>query len=285
MLIFKNLLQCFCFFFFLFLQLILLIGQHLITAIINSEYKIKTTSWWLGEKLSHIELDTKELTNDQIKNIEELVNEQIFKQVPVVVNLCELGDKALENARTRGLPDDVAGPIRIVEIVGIESDLCCGTHVSNLGQLQCIKLLNAEKGKKNKTNLFFLCGGRVLKYLSECLSREQNLTKLLKNEPSFHADLVEKLQQNIKVTNKKLSAALKEIAVYEAKKFKEIIPQPQYYTHYNKDANSDYLDCFWRTVKEDKFIEKTLFMLAAGEETGTLLLQGNEEDIKILEPK
>lgn len=33
-------------------------GQHLITAIADALYEFKTTSWWLGEQVSHIELGT-----------------------------------------------------------------------------------------------------------------------------------------------------------------------------------------------------------------------------------
>ncbi|KAK6632560.1 hypothetical protein RUM43_013328 [Polyplax serrata] len=260
-------------------------GQHLITAIINAEYKIDTTSWWLGDKVSHIELETKQLTDKQIKNIEMLANEKILKQSPVVVKLCNIGDESLKVARTRGLPNNVSGPIRIVEITGMERDLCCGTHVNNLGELQCIKLLHAEKGKKNKTNLFFLTGNRVLKYLSECLNRECGLTQLLKNEPASHVDLVKKLQQNLKITNKKLMVLLKEIAICEAEKFRRLKPKPRYYAHHNKEAESDYLENFWRTVRDDESIEQTFFMLAAGTDTGSLLLQGDEHDLLILGPK
>lgn len=232
-------------------------------------------------------MDTPKLSQEQIDDIEKRVNQKIQEQVPVKVKLYELGDKALEGARTRGLPEDVTGPIRIVEIVGLEEDMCCGTHVSNLTQLQCIKLLGAEKGKKNKTNLFFVCGGRVLKYLSESLEREQKLTKLLKNEPASHVDLVEKLQTNLKIANKKLMSAQKELAVYEAKKFKEIQPEPKYYFHYNKDGDSVYIDCYLRTLKEDHSIDKALFVLAAGaeNENGFFVLHGDPDIVKNLGPK
>ena len=38
--------------------------------------------------------------------------------------------------RSRGLPDDLEGPVRIVTIEGLEDDMCCGTHVANLSHLQ-----------------------------------------------------------------------------------------------------------------------------------------------------
>lgn len=38
--------------------------------------------------------------------------------------------------RSRGLPDDHAGPVRIIDIQGVDANMCCGTHVSNLSHLQ-----------------------------------------------------------------------------------------------------------------------------------------------------
>ena len=69
---------------------------------------------------------------------------------------------------------------RIVEIKGIEANMCCGTHVSNLAHLQMIKLLSAEKGKKGKTNVYFLAGDRVLNYAAKSYASEKELTKHLK---------------------------------------------------------------------------------------------------------
>jgi len=49
-------------------------------------------------------------------------------------------------------------------------------------ELQLIKLLYAEKVKKNKTNLFFVAGGRVLSYLGRSVKTERSLTAVLKYE-------------------------------------------------------------------------------------------------------
>lgn len=43
-----------------------------------------------------------------------------------------------------------------------------------------IKLLGTEKGKKNKTNLVFLAGNRVLKSVEQSHRTEKALTALLK---------------------------------------------------------------------------------------------------------
>lgn len=83
--------------------------------------------------------------------------------------------------RAKGLPEDHQGDIRVINIEDLERNMCCGTHVTNLSQLQAVKLLNSEKSKRqNKTLLYFLVGNRVLKRLSGCIEREQKLVTLLK---------------------------------------------------------------------------------------------------------
>lgn len=126
--------------------------------------------------MSFIELGTPEMTADQMKQAEKIVNEKIRAAVPVYPTLFEAKDDAglasvsvkfhgnylagqfvirlhmrvkiiIEKisiccflpsckVRTRGLPDDHVGSVRVVTIEGIETNMCCGTHVSNLSHLQ-----------------------------------------------------------------------------------------------------------------------------------------------------
>ncbi|CAB1311979.1 unnamed protein product [Coregonus sp. 'balchen'] len=173
-------------------------GQHLITAIADSMFGYKTTSWELGRQRSTIELDTPSMKPAQMEALEAAVNEKIRAHVPVAVQVLSLDDPALEKVRSRGLPDDAAGPIRIIDIEGVDANMCCGTHVSNLSHLQVIKLLGTEKGKKNKTNLLFLVGNRVLKYAEKSYSTERSLVSLLKTGPDDHVDAVDKIQKTVK---------------------------------------------------------------------------------------
>lgn len=48
--------------------------------------------------------------------------------------------------RSRGLPDDHVGPVRVVDIKDIDSNLCCGTHISNLSDLQVCRCSWAASG-------------------------------------------------------------------------------------------------------------------------------------------
>lgn len=184
-------------FFALLYFLNIIVGQHLISAIFENELKLNTVSWWLGEEVSYIELglclivngnynfhyiivDTPTLTQNQINDMEDRLNMLIREGRNVNVQIID--DKSeMNEAHTRGLPEDHVGDIRVVVIDGIDNNMCCGTHVTNLAQLQVIKLLNVEKSKrKNKCLLNFLVGNRVLKRLQTTLEREQDLVKVLK---------------------------------------------------------------------------------------------------------
>lgn len=163
-----------------------LTGQHLVTAIFERDYNIDTISWSLGPEVSYIEIDAKiNVTVEQMAHVEKVCNELIAAATPVHVhilaNLDQVDAPADVMRATRGLPKDHVGDVRVITIHGVESNMCCGTHVTNLAQLQCVKLLNVEKFK-NRQFLHFLIGNRVLKRLQACFERECELTTILKYE-------------------------------------------------------------------------------------------------------
>ncbi|XP_010641322.2 alanyl-tRNA editing protein Aarsd1 [Fukomys damarensis] len=160
-------------------------GQHLITAVADHLFGLKTTSWELGRLRSTIELNSPSVTAEQVAAIEQNANEKIRARLPVSVRELSPDDPEVEQVRGRGLPDDHAGPVRVVTIKGVDANMCCGTHVSNLSDLQVIKLLGTEKGKKSKANLLFLAGHRVLKWVERSHANEKALTALLKYIPAL----------------------------------------------------------------------------------------------------
>uniref|UniRef100_G1Q2X0 Alanyl-tRNA editing protein Aarsd1 n=1 Tax=Myotis lucifugus TaxID=59463 RepID=G1Q2X0_MYOLU len=191
-------------------------GQHLITAVADHLFGLKTTSWELGRLRSVIELDSPSVTVEQVAAIEQNVNEKIRDRLPVNVRELSLDDPEVEQVRGRGLPDDHAGPIRVVTIKNVDSNMCCGTHVSNLSDLQVIKILGTEKGKKNKTNLVFLAGNRVLKWMERSYGTEKALTTLLKCGAEDHVEAVKKLQNATKLLQKNNLNLLRDLAVHIA---------------------------------------------------------------------
>uniref|UniRef100_A0A671U1Q3 Alanyl-tRNA synthetase domain containing 1 n=1 Tax=Sparus aurata TaxID=8175 RepID=A0A671U1Q3_SPAAU len=250
-------------------------GQHLITALADALFGYKTTSWDLGRQRSTIELDTPSVKAAQLQTLEEAVNEKIRAHVPVNVQLLSIDDPAVEKVRSRGLPDDHAGPIRIVDIEGVDANMCCGTHVSNLSHLQVIKLLGTEKGKKNKTNLIFLAGNRVLKYAEKSFSAERSLVSLLKTGPDEHVEAVDKLQKSAKLLQKTNLSLLRDMAVLIAQNFKNDPQRGSFFSlHKNEKCVSFSFNRkegdneFMNIIANELNTEETLVFLTVGEEKG-----------------
>ncbi|XP_048172315.1 alanyl-tRNA editing protein Aarsd1-like isoform X3 [Corvus hawaiiensis] len=258
-------------------------GQHLISAIAEQMFGFKTTSWELGRQRSVIELDTPLVTAEQVTALEKSVNEKIRDRVPVTVRELAADDPEVETVRSRGLPDDHVGPVRVVDIKGIDSNLCCGTHVSNLSDLQVIKLLGVEKGKKNKTNLVFLAGNRVLKSIEQSHNTEKALTSLLRNGPGEHVEAVRRLQSSVKLLQKNNLNLLRDIAVLIARDFKSKPAPRQLFVLHRKEGDSEFMNI----IANEIGTEETLLFLTVGDEkeAGLFLLAGPVEAVENLGPR
>ncbi|XP_051925681.1 alanyl-tRNA editing protein Aarsd1 [Hippocampus zosterae] len=258
-------------------------GQHLITALAESMFGYMTTSWELGRQRSTIELDTPVVKAAQVQALEEAVNEKIRAHIPVNVKLLYNDSPELEKVRSRGLPDDHAWPIRIVDIEGVDANMCCGTHVSNLSHLQVIKLLGTEKGKKNKTNLIFLAGNRVLKYAEKSYSTERSLVALLKTGPDEHVEAVDKLQKSVKLVQKTNLNLLRDMALLIAHNFKNDPRRGNFFSLHKKEGDHEFMNIIVNEINT----QETLVFLTVGEEKGPglFLLAGPNEQVTQMGPR
>ncbi|XP_049615370.1 alanyl-tRNA editing protein Aarsd1 [Syngnathus scovelli] len=258
-------------------------GQHLITALAETMFGYMTTSWELGRQRSTIELNTPVVQAAQIRALEEAANEKIRAHIPVNVKLLYKDSPEMEKVRTRGLPDDHTWPIRVVDIEGVDANMCCGTHVSNLSHLQVIKVLGTEKGKKNKTNLIFLVGNRVLKYAEKSYSTERSLVALLKTGPDEHVDAVDKLQKSLKLVQKTNLSLLRDMALLVAHNFKNDTHRGNFFTLHKKEGDNEFMNIIANEIDT----QETLVFLTVGEEKGPglFLLAGPSEQVAQMGPR
>ncbi|KAK3106035.1 hypothetical protein FSP39_011393 [Pinctada imbricata] len=227
-------------------------GQHLITAIAEKMYGCPTTSWNLGEKTTSIELDIQNLTSDQIAALETEVNKCIYQRIPVTpIVYQDKEDPELKQFRCRGLPDDHEGPVRVLNIEGIDATLCCGTHLSNLAHLQMIKLLWVEKSKKkDRVNLVYVAGNRILKYLGQCVAVEKSLTSVLKGPLDDHVELADKAVKASKTAQKSVQNLLRDLAVLEAQKFKTDRKPGDILVLHRKEGDNEFMNIIVREIND-----------------------------------
>uniref|UniRef100_A0A2P2I714 Alanyl-tRNA editing protein Aarsd1-like n=1 Tax=Hirondellea gigas TaxID=1518452 RepID=A0A2P2I714_9CRUS len=287
-------------------------AQHLITAIADSLYGFATISWNLGLHTSSIELNTNAVSADQLQELETRVNAVVAAAVAVTVQEYELDDPQLDQGiRSRGLPADHVGGVRVVSITGVDSNMCCGTHVANTAQLQAIKLLCVEGGKQT-TLLTFLAGDRLLRYLSDCHSRQRSLHALLNTNPENFVSIVQKTQVSLKVAEKTSKEALRDLASAEAHLFMLSSNRGEQQRNIDKESTTDALTsdvqrcmlqnsetrlwCHHRRLADMDYLnalvsscddQGVLKILTAGEEKGPglLVIDGPPDLVGVLAPQ
>jgi len=141
-------------------------AQHLITALAADELGWQTTSFHLGATESDIELDAPDITDDDLRRLEEQVAERIRQARPVTSR--EVSPETFQSleVRTRGLPRGHRGDIRLVEIDGVDCNTCGGTHVASTAEIESVVLLGTES-RRGGTRLHWIAGGRVRRRLHQ----------------------------------------------------------------------------------------------------------------------
>jgi len=132
-------------------------GQHLLSAVFEELYRLKTVSFHLGAESSTIDLDGAPVDAHVLAAVERRANEVVWQDRPVTVDFRHA-------AEAQGLrkPSERAGTLRIVSIDDIDRSACGGTHVHRTGEIGAILLRRAEKIRQS-ARVEFLCGGRAIR--------------------------------------------------------------------------------------------------------------------------
>ncbi|HZN54415.1 MAG TPA: alanyl-tRNA editing protein [Candidatus Polarisedimenticolaceae bacterium] len=135
-------------------------AQHLLTAVLLDGHARPTTSFHLGSAHTAIEITGPVLSKDKLRALERAVNAHLREDRAVTARWVAPEELATLPVRSRGLPAGHVGPVRLVEIEGLDLNTCGGTHVSRLGEIQGIEILDAEAARGG-TRIRFLAGERM----------------------------------------------------------------------------------------------------------------------------
>jgi len=147
-------------------------GQHLLSAVFEELFHLKTVSFHMGGDSSTIDLEVGAVDARVLAETERRVNEAIWENRPVAVQFEHA-------AEVQGLrkPSGREGTLRIVSIEGMDRSACGGTHVRATGEIGAVLLRKVEKVRQT-TRVEFLCGGRAIRRARadyEALSRTAQL--------------------------------------------------------------------------------------------------------------
>jgi alanyl-tRNA synthetase len=133
-------------------------GQHLISAVFEELFGLRTVSFHLGADSATIDIEGAAAVDARVLlEVERRANEIIYENRLVTVRF--------ENAaEAQGLrkPSDRGGTLRIVSIDVLDRSACGGTHVRATGEIGTVLLRKTEKIRL-ATRVEFLCGARAVR--------------------------------------------------------------------------------------------------------------------------
>jgi alanyl-tRNA synthetase len=130
-------------------------GQHLLSAVFEELFSLKTVSFHLGAESSTIDLEGGSVDARTVEAVERRANQVIYEDRRLSVAFEDAGSaEGLRKASER------QGTLRIVSIDGMDRSACGGTHVRSTGEIGVILLRKTEKIRQ-ATRVEFLCGERA----------------------------------------------------------------------------------------------------------------------------
>jgi alanyl-tRNA synthetase len=167
-------------------------GQHILSQCLHELLSAGTLAFHLGETISTLEIDLRNISEEELENIERRANEIVFEDREVKSYF--VPEEKIKSVPLRR-PPKKKGIIRVVEVSDFDFSACGGTHVRRTGEIGLIKILRLER-IRNNVRFEFLCGKRALEdYASEgeIFSTVEKLSSDLKSQKRGRKKLQEQI--------------------------------------------------------------------------------------------
>ena len=139
------------------------------------------------------------MTEDEIRKVEDLVNEAITSVTPVVTEIMDL--KEAKNSGAIGIFDDkYADKVRVVGAGEYSKELCGGTHIDNTGKIGLFKIISESGIAAGTRRIEAVIGKEAYKLVNEKKDLLKEVSSKLK---CSEKELLTKLEQQVKELKEK----------------------------------------------------------------------------------
>ena len=186
-------------------------GQHLLSAVLEELFKIRTVSFHLGTEVSTIDVDAPSPTPEQLERAEERCAAIVAEARPVQITFEDASAKLeLRKASER------TGTLRIVTIEGLDRSACGGTHVKTAAEIGMVLTGKTEKIRAT-TRIEFVCGNRALRRARADNRLAASIGRALSVPPEQSLELIAGLIEKNKALEKTAQRLAIELARREGK--------------------------------------------------------------------
>ena len=129
------------------------------------------------------------MTPEELEKVENLVNEKIQEQIPVVTDIMDT-EEAKKAGAMALFGEKYGDKVRVVSMGDFSKELCGGTHVKNTAEIGLFKLVSEAGVAAGVRRIEALTGPSVTAYYKAQEEKMHEAAALLKTTP---ADLLEKI--------------------------------------------------------------------------------------------
>ena len=137
------------------------------------------------------------MTAEEIRKVEDIVNEKIAAALPVVTK-----EMSLEEAKKTGamalFGEKYGETVRVVNMGDFSIELCGGTHVSNTSHVGIFKIVSESGVAAGVRRIEALTGSNARAYYKNAEGELNEAAKLLKTTPADLCEHIKKLQEELK---------------------------------------------------------------------------------------
>ncbi|WP_319005648.1 alanyl-tRNA editing protein [Mesobacillus subterraneus] len=240
-------------------------GQHILSAAFEELYGYKTVSFHLGKDTLTIDLETDMLVAEEAAKVEELANQVILENRPIITKWVD--EEELKQYKLRK-ELSVSSNIRLVIIPDFDYNGCGGTHPKSSAEVGSLKILGWERQKKIM-RIEFVCGQRVLKQLGQKHEVIKELTVLLNAPEQEMGAAVNRLLGQKKELEKTIEEMKEQLLKFEAD---EILGS----------GNNDVISSVFKNRSIQELQKLARLLVANAEEKIFLLVSENQDKLQFV---
>ncbi len=171
-------------------------GQHLLSCVVLDKFGAATRGFHLGEEESTIDLSV-DLSDEDLSHTQIRANSLVDLDLPISTRFCGLEDPVVKAARKP--PPPGVEEVRLVDIEGVDSVPCGGTHLPSTSMIGGIHILAGGTGRAHGLfRLSFICGGRLRRRLASLDRISAELSVKLTTSPDYFAERFEDMEDQIR---------------------------------------------------------------------------------------
>ncbi|WP_412526242.1 alanine--tRNA ligase [Burkholderia lata] len=150
------------------------------------------------------------MTDDEIRRVEQIVNNEILANAPGIVRVMPY-DEAVKGGAMALFGEKYGDEVRVLDL-GFSRELCGGTHVSRSGDIGFFKIVVEGGVAAGIRRVEAITGDNAVRYVQELDARVNEAAAALKAQPSELTQRIAQVQDQVKSLEKELGALKSKLA-------------------------------------------------------------------------